>query len=171
MAEARNPSYNVVEMVREKISTQYVVASDTEVARAMGVSRAAVSAYKAGRNVMSIETLLRANKLLNLPDAWLVDFSLDLLAEDAKSDDARRLWKAVRKLVIGLQRGAGTKAAAILLTCMGALALHSPRADAAPTQGRADAASTVYYDKFRQWLRRWLGLQVLDRGSVTAPAF
>lgn len=78
-----NTSYRIVELVKRKISTEFVTASYTDVAGALRVSRAAISSWKTGRDVMSQETLERAQELLKLPNDELLDYSLGLALDAA----------------------------------------------------------------------------------------
>src|SRR5581483_98572 len=89
-------SYRVIELVRKAISTEYVTASDTQVARAMGISRASISAYKLGREVMSHEMLSRANVLMKLSNYQLGELGWQLLNERARSDQERSVYAAMR---------------------------------------------------------------------------
>lgn len=89
-----NASYHVVDLVRKKISNEYVTASDTEVANALGISRAVVSAYKRGV-VMSAETLEKAQEILKLPPGELWEISTCLTLEsspETKAVNAAHRW-------------------------------------------------------------------------------
>jgi hypothetical protein len=121
-----NASYHVIELVKRHISNQYLRASDTDAARALLLSRTAVSAYKAGRDVMSLQTLECAQTLLNLPPNELVELSLALSIEatpDAKSVWAAHKWmldRAKRFEAFVAAKGKGTLPG-ILLVCLGSL--------------------------------------------------
>jgi predicted transcriptional regulator len=104
-------SYRVIELVRAKISTPHVTASDTQVARAIGISRAAVSAYKVGRDIMTHETLGRAQELLELPPVDVAAVACDLLLEKARTEQERAIYKSLLALI----SRAGNRAASILL--------------------------------------------------------
>jgi transcriptional regulator with XRE-family HTH domain len=94
-----NTSYRVVELVRSKISSAYVTASDTDVSRVLGVSRAIISAYKHGRNVMSGEMLTKAQDLLQLPDAELFDLMLSLQAEGEPEPELQKHWRDLHRFI------------------------------------------------------------------------
>ena len=137
-------SYRVIELVRRKISTEHVTASDTQVARAIGISRAAVSAYKTGRDVMTHETLSRANNVLHLSDRELGELGWNLLLESAKTDNEKTVLTAMRtlgRLMLVSGVGSATKAEA---------------SEASP----AGAGSPVIYIKSnrRRWRKRGISL-------------
>jgi transcriptional regulator with XRE-family HTH domain len=150
-----NPSYRVVNMVREKISTPYVTASDTQVARALGVSRAAVSAYKAGRDVMSSSTLAAANQLLGLGRAELADLAMDLRIDTAINDCEREMWVRIKQLLVM----AGRSSASILLVGLALLTVHrNAAASELDVVLGWDLSNTqsIHYAQLRTWARRRL---------------
>lgn len=108
-------SYEIVNRVRDKISTEYVRASDTEVARALGVSRAAISAYKTGRDVMSSSTFAAAAGLLQLEMGELADLALRLRAEASLNASEKDVWLMIRGWLIEKTKAAGKRVASILL--------------------------------------------------------
>lgn len=168
-------SYRVVNVVRERISTEYVTASDTDVAKALKVSRATISAYKYGRDRMSAETLARAQKLAQLEDAELVDLLFDMVIEEALEAKDVGFFIEAKQRVKKLMKGMSRTVASILLGAVAVLGLASlpaQRVAAAPSEG----GTPGMYIKltrgwmFRRWLLRWLGTPIPGR-IVTAPAF
>lgn len=105
-------SYRVIERVRQKISTQWVQASDTRISKLLGISRTSVSAYKHGRDVMSIDTLARAQEILELPGPELAALSIELSKEGTKNPGALKVLEAMLEAVRG-------HAASILLGAVG----------------------------------------------------
>ncbi len=137
---APNISYMIVNLVRKRISTEYVTASDTEVADALDVSRQLVSGYKNGRDVMSVETLDRAQRILELPRDELADYALVLL--EAAKPEAKAVWAAHRWMMNQARRLPSILLAGLTLIGMGALPDQSARAG---TGG--GASESVYYGK------------------------
>lgn len=140
-------SYHVINLVREKISNEYVRASDTAVAKALGISRAAVSAYKSGRDNMSLETLQAANRILKLEVAELSELAISLIAEalpyDPKGQTGTyRFYDMVRGELQRLALMAKDKAASILLASMIAL---SPAGSGSSAQ--AEVTPDIHYAK------------------------
>jgi hypothetical protein len=114
-------SYQVIDRVRRAISTQHVTASDTDVARALGISRAVVSAYKVGKTVMSHDTLAKAHELAQFERDELADFVLMLSADAAATPAGRALLNAQRYLTEYAKRfPAGPVVMAVLL-CLACL--------------------------------------------------
>jgi transcriptional regulator with XRE-family HTH domain len=94
-----NTSYRVVELVRRKISNEHLTASDTDISRVLDVSRAAISAYKHERNTMSVDTLAKAQELLQLPEQQYYELILQLSAEGNASGDLQGFWQWVKRAV------------------------------------------------------------------------
>ena len=92
-----NTSYRVVELVRQRISNEYLTASDTDIAHVLGVSRAAISAYKHGKAVMSPQTLRTAQKFLQLPDEEFDALLLRLTIDGAREPELRRAWQRLAR--------------------------------------------------------------------------
>lgn len=149
-------SYRVIELVRRKISTEHVTASDTQVARAIGISRAAVSAYKTGRDVMTHETLSRANNVLHLSDRELGELGWNLLLESAKTDNEKTVLTAMRTL----GRLVTKNVARILLVTMLVSGVGSATKAEASEASPAGAGSPVIYIKSnrRRWRKRGISL-------------
>jgi|SRR5581483_9070169 len=142
-------SYRVIELVRKAISTEYVTASDTQVARAMGISRASISAYKLGREVMSHEMLSRANVLMKLSNYQLGELGWQLLNERARSDQERSVYAAMRAAGRAIARSV-LLAAAIGL---GAGALPSQHVRSAELGGTSPAVY-IMVNRKRKLFRR-----------------
>lgn len=140
-------SYRVIDMVRKKISTEHLTASDTDVARAIGLSRAAVSAYKTGRDIMTHETLARANELLKLPDLDIANIGFDLLLERARTDNERAIYRSMRDIARYARTWVKSRASSILLSGLAIGLLSAPQKTQAfeHPAGPANGASSVYY--------------------------
>lgn len=138
MTTMNSTSYAIVERVRAAISNQFVRASDTEVSRALGITRAAVSAYKSGRSVMGIDTLGRAQELLNLPGLDLARLSIELSMDATKEPAARRVLDALRDSL------RGSAASILLASCALFGAAHSPGTSA--TSGNFGESTAIDRD-------------------------
>lgn len=115
-----NTSYKIVEMVRQKISSPYVTASDTAVAKVLGVSRQAVSAYKAGRDVMSTSTLAQVNQVLQLELDQLGWLAIELKGDRAINHVERQMWEDIRQRLCAATRVVPS----ILLVALGLMTAH-----------------------------------------------
>lgn len=98
-------SYRVIELVRKKISSDYISASDTDISRVLDVSRAVISAYKHEKTVMSLETLAKAQELLQMPQQEYFDLMLSLSAEGTTNPTLQDSWSKLHKLVRGALKG------------------------------------------------------------------
>jgi len=159
-------SYRVIELVRAKISTPHVTASDTQVARAIGISRAAVSAYKVGRDIMTHDTLARAQTLLRLEPVDVGALACDLLLERSRTDEERAIFKSLLALV----RRAGTKAASILLVGLALLTVGGKASAADVCVGLVGNSQIPNLYIMRNWARRRRGLAKLLRCLKTLVA-
>jgi len=165
-------SYRVIELVRKAISTEYLKASDTDVAKAIGISRASVSAYKTGREVMSHETLGRANVLLKLPEAEIAGIGFDLLLESARTDNERAIYKSMRDMARHVRHWAKTHTASILLVALG---LFSAPRGASATVFEVGSAGIVKppVDTLcatrRRWARRLAKILGCLKSQCAAP--
>jgi len=121
-------SYQVIELVRAAIGSPYVRASDAGVARVLGITPGAVSAYKAGRDVMGLPTLVRANHFMQLSPQQLAEVQVRLSMEAARDPEAKRIWQAVIQMIAG-------KAAAVMLSFVLLAGL-------VPNQGHASETGT-----------------------------
>lgn len=119
-----NSSYRVVELVRAKISNEYVTASDTDIARVLSVSRAAVSSYKHEKNVMSVETLAKAQEVLELPQQDYFDLMLALTAEGTHDPSLQDTWVRLHRFVRSAIKHSGSRAAAWLMAVMVAAGMN-----------------------------------------------
>lgn len=104
-------SYRIVELIRKTISNDFLTASDTDVARVLGLGRATVSAYKHDRAVMSPETLQLAQKVLQLPEKDFDELLLALTIEGTREPELRSAWKRLQKTI---SRSAAAVVAAIV---------------------------------------------------------
>jgi transcriptional regulator with XRE-family HTH domain len=103
-----NTSFRVVELVRQKIGSEYITASDADVSRVLGVSRTTISNYRHGKIVMSLDTFAEAQQLLQLPEQQALECMLALSAEGSASSQLQALWHAMQKTVKKLgNRAAG----------------------------------------------------------------
>lgn len=138
-------SYRIIEYVRKRISNAYVTASDTDVAKAIGVSRAAVSAYKAGRDVMSQDRFMDIHRrFLHLAEDHVLEILAELSADAALDKDLRQAWGRIRDRVG--KKKAGKSAASIVLAGMLVLG-GAQRVEAAGEIRTSSAASqlpTIY---------------------------
>ena len=141
-------SYQVVELVREAISTAYARASDAGVARALGITPGAVAAYKSGRDTMSAQTLMRADAFMKLYPKQLAEVQVRLAMESTKDPDARRVWAAIIEMIAG-------KAAAVIVSCL-LLAGLVPNQAHASAAGTTSRGQSIHYAKYGRRLRRWL---------------
>lgn len=139
-------------MVRKRISNLFVTASDSDVARALGVSRGAIWAYKTGRDSMGEQVMLRVQQVGQLSEVEFTDLMFDLLIE-SNPPDVTFLRKAKKKIGRILKRGGG-EVASILLAAMLVLGVGSPTpAEAFEAHGQGDVRCYVYYVASRR--RRW----------------
>jgi len=163
-------SYRIVDLVRRKIGTEYVRASDTAVGKAIGVSRAAINAYKKGRDVMSQERFLDVNaRFLGLPDDDVSQILIDLVTDAAADDRVRQAWETIKDAVAESVR---KKALSILLAPLALIALSAlPPQRVTAAEGSADSQQCILWQIARGWLRRRLGSIFQSHASVTAPAF
>jgi hypothetical protein len=147
-------SWELVQRVRTAIGTPYVKASDTDVANALAISRASVSAYKYGKTFMGIETFTKAIDLAKVDPEESVLLWLELCAESAVNPQQRAIMTTLRDTVRGFTASLknGKSAAGILLAGFMAMgSVHDVRASqfAALSHSPAGPAlpSNVYYVK------------------------
>jgi hypothetical protein len=88
-------SYQMIDLVREAIGTKFVRASDTDVANALGITRAAVYGYKSGKEYMSMETLGRAAEIAEIGGPRLAMIQVGIMTDKAKGPGERRVLDAV----------------------------------------------------------------------------
>lgn len=142
--------------MKRSIGTEYVTASDTDAARALRVSRAAISAYKAGRDVMSPDTLERAQEILKLPPAELFDYSLALLSE--ASPQTRAVWAAHEWMREQARRFEGFKggaaAIAIAIACAGLVFPSNPASGEPSSHGHMNDYAKCAVQQRRRRVRR-----------------
>jgi transcriptional regulator with XRE-family HTH domain len=94
-----NTSFRVVELVRQKIGSEYLTASDADVSRVLDVSRTTISNYRHGKIVMSLDTFAKAQELLGLPEQQAFELMLALSAEGSTSSQLQGLWQSMQKAV------------------------------------------------------------------------
>jgi transcriptional regulator with XRE-family HTH domain len=153
-AAPNSVSWRAVELVRRKISNVVITASDSDVARAIGVSRGAIWGYKSGRDSMSHDTLLRVQNIAQLSEAEFTDLLFDLLLE-GNPPDANFLRKA-KKAMHRAMKKYGNPASVLFVLCL-LIGLGSPtRSEAYTVAAEGAAPSNTYYGKSRRKLRRWL---------------
>lgn len=145
-------SYKIIELVKAHMSNEFLTASDTDAAKALGLSRTAVSSYKAGRDVMSTDTFARANELLKLPPAETIDITLTLQMEATKSDSTRAMLGSMRTLAKAFADHAKKSAAAILAAVFGLTMFHP--SDAYARARVSDHADAIYIMRSRNRRRR-----------------
>ncbi len=132
-------SYRIIERVKRAISNDFLTASDTDVARVLKISRAAVSAYKHGKDCMSLETLLRANAVLKLDRIELADVALELQCQ--LTPKARAIWEAQRWLIDQAKK----HVAVILIAVLGVSGAAIPEVSHA-----AASDQSIHYAKSRR---------------------
>ncbi len=120
-------AYRVVELVRAHIGTAYVTASDADVARALGVSRNAITEYKRGRSKMAPATAARALELLQGSAHEATPLLRELMDEQAHSEPEGAIWRALMQVAEAV-RG---KAAALVLAIVAAGTLYAPESNQA----------------------------------------
>jgi transcriptional regulator with XRE-family HTH domain len=135
-----NTTSRVIELVRAKIGTPYVTASDTDISRALGLSRTAVSSYKHGKHVMSLDTLAQAQEILQLPKQEYFDLMLALSAEGTTNPTLQESWGQLHRLVRGALKG--SKAA----SWIAALAMVAAGTFYASPQNVAHAAISTHQE-------------------------
>lgn len=153
MSTEVSTSYKIIERVRKAISTSYVTASDSQVSKAMGISRASVSAYKVGREVMTHDTLSRANELMKLSNYELGELGWQLLLDRARSDEERSVYAAMRSMGRAVVRS-------ILLAGLVGVGLSALPAQRVSAAESGAAPSNTYYGKSGRKLQRWLKTMV-----------
>lgn len=107
-------SYRVVELVRSHIGTPYVRASDADAARALGISRAAIYEYKAGKARMSPQAAARAVELLGDAAPEAMPLLEELMSEHARSEPEGAVWR----LILNAAQAAKGKAAALFVAAI-----------------------------------------------------
>lgn len=165
-------SYRVIELVKRRISNEFLKASDNDAAKALGLSRTSVSHYKHGRDVMSQETLHKANEILELPENQLLALSLDLQIEGAKNDNTRGVFTSLREMLRAVE---GKKIASILLASCAMLA-HVDDASALGNKGfsaHSPAGANfpgmyIMVSRVRTWLRRLAARFTAPAGDLVA---
>lgn len=147
-------AYRVVELVRAHIGTAYVQATDTDVARALGLSRNAISEYKKGRSKMAPATVARAIELLAGSAHEATPLLQELMTEQAHSEPEGAVWR----LFMQIAESAKGKAAALALVA----AVVTAGTLYAPESNQAVAASfdaPAIYIIRTQYLSRGLSFQ------------
>ena len=99
----------------DAVKRRHNIQSDYALAKAIGVTRAAISSYRVGRSQMDIEVSRRVAELLDL-DPEIVAVSVQ--AERAKKPTERALWESVLEKLGGV--------AALLLLGIGTATAPSP---------------------------------------------
>jgi len=133
-------SYRIAEMVRKHISNQYVTASDKDVASALGITRASVSAYKHGKAVMSSATAAKACQLIGI-EGWEAGELLSrLMDEQSRTDAEHAVWKNIMRVCMA----AKNKAAALVLAIVAAGTLSALPPNQAHASASADSDYTLY---------------------------
>lgn len=89
-------SYEIIEMVREEISTEYFQASDAAIARALKVSRTAIADYKSGRSTMSSEVLAQALEILAPGAQQQIERALDEQISRTRDEQQMLYFELVR---------------------------------------------------------------------------
>lgn len=115
-------------------------ASDYRVAKELGVSRQAVSKWRAGRNLMGDDAGLEAAKLLKVkPEVVL----LKLAAERSNSDEAAAVWKRLQR----------TAAVLLVTTLAGLTAGQEARAGSPAASRGAGVCILCYLRRVGRFLR------------------
>jgi len=102
----------VMDALRAKLNTR----KDADIARALGVTTATAAHWRTARSAMSPEHAMKAAAILGLPPAELV---LGRLAESARSEEARTLYRELITVVSRRLKRAGRHAAALAFMMIG----------------------------------------------------
>ena len=129
-------SARAVELVRAKISNAVILASDSDVARALGVSRGAVWAYKTGRDSMGDRVLLRVQQAAGLTDLEFIELMFDSLIEGGPPD-VMFLQKAKKRVVRAMRRAARDATSILIPLFAGALLAQAGISRASAPAGQA----------------------------------
>lgn len=105
------------------------VRNDSETARNLGVSRAAVSDWRTGRNAPSDEQAIKLARLLGKQE---IELMAEAAAARAKTPEARTYWERIAKYSATY---ASTAAMTIACSLTAISVTHSPESLAAPTEG------------------------------------
>jgi len=97
-----NTSYRIIELVRARMSNEFLTATDTDISKTLGIGRATISSYKHGKSGMSPETLKQANKILQLSDAQMSEYLLAITLEGTSDPQTRSLWRLLQKNLAGV---------------------------------------------------------------------
>jgi predicted transcriptional regulator len=125
---------NETNRLLDRAAKRLPTASDYSLANALGVSRAAVSKWRSGRNHMADTAAMKLAEILGEP----TDTILALVAADRTSDPAaKKQWTNMAKKL-------RATAAASTIAALGFTMFPS---DAARSAEHADFAHTVYYVK------------------------
>jgi plasmid maintenance system antidote protein VapI len=153
-------------MVRRRISNVFMNASDSDVARALGVSRGAIWAYKTGRDCMSQDTLLRVQQVAQLTESEFVELMFDVLLE-GNPPDANFLRKAKKRIGRVLKR-AQRGAASILLVGLGLMTVPRESVASVFDVELVWKSQTNILYIMRNWRRRWIKVRawLKSRGAV-----
>lgn len=130
--------------------------------RMIPASETTVANWKKGRSTIDRKFVARIAELLDESPEYVL---LCLEHERETSAELRKIWKRLASLIT-------SRAASIVLSgcaLVGLAALSSQHV--APAQSLADSPTLRLMSHWRRWLRQRFGLQILDRRSVTAPAF
>lgn len=144
----------------DEVKERLDLPSDYAIAKALGVTRAAISSYRTGRSMPDDLVCARIAAALDVEPMEVISA---INYQRAKSDDARKLWETI------WGKAAGAIALSLIACAVGALAV-------APTTSRASDLSSEsqkqaqYYNVVRKIFSRLLRRRNLFRGFALAAA-
>lgn len=86
----------------DRIKSQTGLNSDYAIAKALGISRQAVSHYRTGKNQLDSNGVFIAAELLGMNHAEILSVLASIEAERARDDDTRATWQARLKKLGGV---------------------------------------------------------------------
>ena len=107
-------------MLIDRIKAERQLTSDGQVAKALGVTRSAVSRWQKGQDAMSLELVGRVRELLPMSDMEWAEIGLRLTLERSQNDPAAaRFWRYCVKVW-----STSRHSASILLVWLALLTAH-----------------------------------------------
>lgn len=144
-----------LDRIAKKLISEGGSGSDYALAKAIGITRQAISRYRKGHGGFDDEVAIRVAQILDLPPAQVL---VDVMSERTNSPEVRRI---LRDLVKQMGR------AAVAVLTLGTMAYvtvgmsYSPSVEA--SEGSVRGGNTYYVKRriarVRAALMRWLGIQ------------
>jgi AcrR family transcriptional regulator len=122
-------SYRVVELVRAHIGTPYVRATDSDVSRALGVSRGAIYEYKADKARMSPVTAARALELLGGAAHEATPLLQELMREQARTESEGAIWRYLMRAAEAVRDKAAVALFVVVAATVAAGMIDAPHAN------------------------------------------